>query len=397
MEENRIKERLSFYRRHLLENVVPFWMNHSLDREYGGYIVLLDKKGTPYGTDKYVWFQGRELWMFSALYNRIEQRPEWLEAARLGADFLKRFGFDSNGRWNFHLTREGKIIKGPISIHSDYFGALGMGEYSQAAGDKEALKLALDTFWSMMERIRDPNFGAYYPRSAAKIRRHNLQMCILLSAQELNNIAPDPKFCDIINECLDQILYRHTRYEDKALYENLAMDFSKIDSPEGRLINPGHCLESAWFVMHQARRQNDAQIWNRATDIVEWAMERGWDDQYGGIFEFVDVTGNPPEISEWFDVGWSTKVWWVHAEALYALLLAYHLTHRPKLLEWFEKVHKWTFTHFPEYKYGEWYEYLYRDGQPWHTNKGTVWKGAFHVPRALLNCVKVLEGMVSGA
>ena len=70
-------------------SVVPFWLEHSLDREHGGYLNQLDRDGSCFGDDKHVWLQGRQVWMFSKLFlDRGDER--YLEAARLGAEFLAR-------------------------------------------------------------------------------------------------------------------------------------------------------------------------------------------------------------------------------------------------------------------------------------------------------------------
>ena len=40
------EELVSIYRRGLLEDVLPFWMAHSVDREHGGFMTALDRDGT---------------------------------------------------------------------------------------------------------------------------------------------------------------------------------------------------------------------------------------------------------------------------------------------------------------------------------------------------------------
>ena len=121
-----------------------------------------------------------------------------------------------------------------------------------------------------------------------------------------------------------------------------------MDSMEGRLINPGHPIESMWFVLHQARRRNDRALIEGAVDIIEWSLERGWDKDYGGIFYFVDLRGKPVEQLEWF-----MKLWWPHTEALYATLLAHHLTGRKSMKSSYERIHEYAWSHFPDKEYGE--------------------------------------------
>ena len=96
------------YRQDLFGSVIPFWMKHSIDREHGGYFTCLDRDGSLYDDRKYMWLNGRQVWTLSRLYNEVAKRPEWLEAARLGADFLRRHARDERGRCYFSLTRDGR-------------------------------------------------------------------------------------------------------------------------------------------------------------------------------------------------------------------------------------------------------------------------------------------------
>ena len=103
-----LKELRGLYEEKLFESVIPFWMKHSLDREHGGYFTCLDRKGGVYDPRKYVWLNGRQVWTLARLYNEVAPRQEWLDAARLGAEFLRDHAFDPQGRCYFSLSREGQ-------------------------------------------------------------------------------------------------------------------------------------------------------------------------------------------------------------------------------------------------------------------------------------------------
>ena len=401
MEEARRAELEEFYRSALLDNVMPFWTERSLDREHGGYLVHLDREGRQTGDGKYVWFQAREAWMFSALYNQLEPRREWLDAARLGADFLKRHGRASPGVWNYLLARDGAALEGPISWFSDGFALVALNEYARAAGDDEALDMALETFWSFVKRAQDPDYDSYFPTASVRTAsRLVIPMFLLFAGHKVREYHADPRLDGLLDECLDRIMNRHVRAGERVLYETLsAGDMELLDTPEGRTLNPGHAIECMWFVMHEARRRGDDFLIQRAADVVEWMMERGWDDECGGMFAFVDVGGGEPHAGEWFraaGMAWDTKIWWVHSEIIYSTLLAYRLTGRPALLDWFEKAHAWTFEHFADPDFPEWFSYPDRSGKPTDTSKGNIWKGAFHVPRSLFYCYLTLREMASG-
>ena len=108
----------SQYKEELFGKVIPFWLAHSQDREFGGYFTCLDRQGNVFDTDKFIWLQGRQVWMFSMLYNKVEKRQEWLECAIQGAEYLKKHGHDGNFNWYFLLTREGKPLVEPYNIFS---------------------------------------------------------------------------------------------------------------------------------------------------------------------------------------------------------------------------------------------------------------------------------------
>jgi len=383
---------IKLYRKQLLEDVVPFWMKYSLDRENGGYYTCLDRDGSIYDKDKYVWPQAREIWMFSKLYDELEKIPEWLEAAKLGVNFLRKYFFDSEGRMYFSVTCDGKPLYKPWSIFSETFAIIGMAEYAKASGDEDVLKMAQNIYWNVIKWVNTPGYlSSYtYPKTR-KVESHAIPMILLATTQELSHIVKDVRFSKIIDECLNKILYRHTKDKEKALFENISADGSRLDSPQGRCINPGHAIESTWFILREGQNRGDNKIIQRALKILDWSLDWGWDKEFGGLFYFVDSEGKPPEQLEW-----DMKLWWPHTEALYALLLAYHLSGKQNYLSWYKKIHEWTFTHFPDSQYGEWFGYLNREGKPSLYLKGSMWKGFFHLPRALLFNLKILEKILKG-
>jgi N-acylglucosamine 2-epimerase len=140
--------------------------------------------------------------------------------------------------------------------------------------------------------------------------------------------------------------------------------------------------------MDIAKLRNDRQLIDRAVNILMYLLDFGWDEEYGGIFYFRDSKNHPPDKLEW-----DQKLWWVHLEALTALSRAYLLTGNEKCLDWYKKVDEYSWNHFSDPEYGEWYGYLNRRGEPHLPLKGGKWKGCFHLPRALWECWKNFEGL----
>lgn len=389
MKKTRLKQLRGLYFTELMENVIPFWMKYSLDRKYGGYLHCLDRYGKPYTDDKYMWMQARGLWIFSKLYNTIERNKEWLHAAQLGYDFIKKYGFSQEGRLYFGVTRDGKPLFKPWHIYTETFCIIGMVEYYRATGRKDVLEEATELYCRITQRLNRGDIESNTYPNTRYLKAHAISLIMLGTTYELSKVHRDSKYSEMIEGYLHEILYKFYKPDKKALFEYINTDDSLHDSPDGRTINPGHAIESAWFILQYLRENPDKERIERTVGIIENSLTLGWDNKYGGLFYFIDYESKPNPSLEW-----DMKLWWVHCETLYGLLLGYHLTGKKSLFEWYEKVHDWTFSHFPDREYGEWYGYLHRDGSVSHDFKGSVWKGPFHLPRFLLLGYELLGEML---
>ena len=383
----RFAELEKLYRNALLDDALPFWERHSVDRECGGYFSCLARDGSVYDTDKFVWLQARQVWTFSTLYNRLEQRPEWLEVAKHGADFLRRHGSDTDGNWYFALDRHGSPLVQPYNLFSDCFAAMAFSQYALAAGDEEAKELARATLRNILRRKDNPK-GKYSKAvpGTRPLKILALPMILANLVLELEWLLERERVEQTIDWCVDEVMNGFLDRRRKLLFEQIAPDGTHADCFDGRLINPGHTIEATWFLMDIARRRSDTALASEATDIMLNATEFGWDTDHGGIFYFMDAEGRPPDKLEW-----DQKLWWVHLESLVALLKAYALTKRPDCLAWYDKVHDYSWEHFPDPEHGEWFGYLNRRGEVLLSLKGGKWKGCFHVPRALYLCWQELR------
>jgi N-acylglucosamine 2-epimerase len=381
------------YRQSLFDDVVPWWEKHSLDRECGGYYSCLERDGHASSTDKYMWMTGREIWMFSHLYNQCRKTPAWLDAARLGGDFLLRHAFQPDGKMYFRLTRDGRPMSKVLSLYTEVFGAIALAELSRAAGDESLWAKATAMYELLVPRLGQPSDTALlgYPINA-EFHLHSHDMCRITVAWVFNEARPDPRFEHDLTLSAESIVARHWKPNLNALLENVAMDGSPLlDLPEGRMFMPGHAIESAWMLMEIARKRGDEKLVQTAVDIVLASLEQGWDQEYGGLNYVTNIDGSPTH-----ELGANLKLWWPHCETLYALLLGWSLTGRDELWRWYEKVHEYAFGHFPDPEFGEWFGYLDRDGRPVWTAKATAWKCFFHLPRALLRCYQLLDTVTSG-
>ncbi len=380
------------YREALLDDVIPFWQKYSLDRTCGGYFSCLEREGKVYDTDKFVWLQARQVWTFSMLFNRLEQRPQWLDIARHGADFLRKHGRDAARNWFFALDQQGKALIQPYNIFSDCFAAMAFSEFARASGDEVCRDIALQTYKNILARQQNPK-GKYSKTvpGTRPLRSFALPMILANLTLEMSWLLKDKDERADTESLVNDIMNTFLDEEQGIIYEHVASDGSHPDCFDGRLINPGHGLESMWFVMEIAHQRRDRKTIDRAVDAALAILQFGWDEEYGGIFYFLDAKGKPPQQLEW-----DQKLWWVHVEALVAMLMGYALTGKEACRQWFEKLHDYTWSHFPDPQYGEWFGYLNRQGQVLMALKGGKWKGCFHVPRALFRCWQELHKLGAG-
>ncbi len=375
------------YRSQLLESVIPFWEHHSLDREYGGYFSCLDRTGSIYDSRKYIWMQGRQVWMFSRLYRELAARPEWLEIARGGVGFLRRFAKDPKGRCYFALTREGKPVAYQRKPYAAVFTMLGLLEYGRAAGDEECVAEALEWFHKIELWNRDPRRMGRPHFAGQALTNHLADVMVrLCMALELDSFEPDPHYAVVVEDCL-RLAALHYDPERRIFKEHAWLAGGPpSDVPEARLWCPGHSIEVAWFILHAVQRFPETAWQQRALGALLGSIEGGWDHEYGGLFYFADVLGRPlPQLEA------PMKLWWPHAEMIYALALAWSMTGEQAWMTWLSRADEYVQRQFSDPEYGEWFGYCDRRGNRVNEMKGGAYKGCFHVPRALLLASKQLE------
>lgn len=386
-----LTELASFYKNQLLNSTIPFWFPRSFDEEYGGFLLMRDADGTLIDDDKAVWIQGRATWMLSTLYNTVEQRPEWLAGAKLGYDFLNKYCFDSDGQMFFHVTRDGKPIRKRRYFFSETFYVIAAAAYAKASGDEQAAANARRVFDKCIQYATIPGLLPAKFTGTRPSKGIGVPMIMMNTAQQLREtIGYDP--CDEwIGKWIHEIETYFVKDDIQCVMEQVAPDGSIIDHIDGRTLNPGHAIEGAWFILHEAKhRNNDPHLIHLGCRMLDYMWERGWDKEQGGILYFRDVF-NKPVQEYWQDM----KFWWPHNEVIIATLLAYQMTGKEKYALWHKQVHDYAYSHFLDKQHGEWFGYLHRDGSIAQTAKGNLFKGPFHLPRQEWYCMQILKSYLS--
>ena len=379
------------YRSDLTENIMPFWLEHGLDRKNGGVYTCLDRDGSLMDPTKSVWFQGRFAFICSFAYNNVEKRPEWLEAARLTLDFIEAHCFDNDGHMYFSVTAEGRPLRQRRYVFSETFAAIAMAEYSLATGDRHWAERALKVFDDTQRFLSTTGYLVPKFEESVQLQSHSIIMILINVGSCLRKVIDDPKLTQMIDDSIARLKKYFIHPEFKCLLETVGMNGEFIDTNLTRTINPGHCIETSWFIMEEAKLRNwDKEMLDMALEIFDWSWDWGWDKQYGGIINFKDCKNLPPQ-----DYSQDMKFWWPQCETIIASLYAYLGTGDEKYLYRHERISEWTYAHFPDAEYGEWYGYLHRDGTVAQPAKGNLYKGPFHVPRMMIKgymlCQEILN------
>ena len=385
---------IDIYKNELLNEIVPFWSKNSLDKDAGGYFTCLDAKGNVYDTDKFAWLQGRQIWTYSMLFDKVEAKQEWKDIAELGASFMRKHGRDANGDWYFSFTKEGKPLVQPYNIFSDCFATMGFGALCKINNSNEDADIALKTFNRILDRRNNPK-GKYskgFP-GTRDLKNFSLPMILCNLSLEIEHLLDKSTVDGLIDEVLHEVMSVFYQPQTGLILENVYQDGSFSNSYEGRVVNPGHIIEAMWFIMDLAVRKNDKALVDKTLEIAFTALEFGWDEKHDGILYFKDIKGHPVQQLEW-----DQKLWWVHVEALVTMAKGYAITQNEKCVTWFEKLHDYTWKNFRDAENGgEWYGYLNRRGEVSIPAKGGKWKGCFHIPRALYQVYNTLEKVAEPA
>ena len=384
----RAKQLCEHYRSALLDDIVPWWERNVVDRECGGFYSCLERDGRPYSSDKFMWMNARAVWMFSHLYNRLEPRPQWREMAEHGAQFMLKHAYRDDGKMYFRLTREGKPMATALSIYTESFATIALAELGAATENRTYWDRAVQMYDRLMPRFGQPSDTALlgYPINA-EFHLHAHDMVRITLAWVMNAIEPSDRWEADLTLSVDSILQRHWKPELRALLgkrrhgrqpdarsargangQSRPRHRMRLDAVGNRRASQRRCASRNGLRHHS--RLPGTRLGRRIRRHSIYAQYRRFAHAFLGSRHETLV-----------------------AALRIALCLAAGLEDfgPGRFRPWYEKVHDYTFNHFPDREYGEWYGYLNRDGSPTWTAKATAWKCFFHLPRALLRCYRLLK------
>ena len=379
------------YKTDLTENIMPFWMEHGWDREHGGVYTCVDRDGCLMDSTKSVWFQGRFAFVCAYAYNHVEKNQQWLDAAKSAIDFIEKYCFDDDGHMYFSITADGHPLRKRRYVFSETFASIAMSEYALATGEQQYAERALEIFKYTQRMLTTPGFLEPKFEETVQLQGHSIVMILINVGSCIRKVISDPKLTEQIDESIEKLRKYFIHPEFKCLLESVGMNGEFIDTNMTRTINPGHCIETSWFLMEEAKyRDWDKPLLDLALQIFDWSWDWGWDKQYGGIINFCDCRNLPPQ-----DYSQDMKFWWPQCETIIASLYAYLATGDDEYIYKHQRISEWTYAHFPDKQYGEWYGYLHRDGTVAQPAKGNLYKGPFHIPRMMVKSYSLCQEILN--
>lgn len=396
MENSAIKNYKQILHDELFDSVLPFWENHGPDPKYGGINTCIDRTGKLYSKEKSVWMQGRGGWMFAHLCEVFGEKKEWVSISKSCIDFMNQYCIDrTDGRLYFVVGEDGIPFRKRRYHFSEYFYIMAVAEYHKVTGDVQCLENARKYYGLVKGIYEDPGSDPFKitPKSlstAPQMRGLGDTLVMLLVSRTMRQCDPEraSEYVGMEKRLIDEILNYHLQTKFGVLLEGVGPKGEYLgDYSSGRVVNPGHNLETVWNLLREAEELEDNSFLEQIETIYKGAFRYGWDDEYGGLLYFVDVEGNPPQAYEH-----DMKLWWVHTEALIASIKLYRMTGKNEYLNNFSRVLDYSLKGFQDSEYGEWFGYLRRDGKAtMPPSKGNIFKGPFHVPRMFCEVLSELS------
>ena len=383
-----LEKTAAWYEAELTGNILPFWLQHGLDPVHGGVYTCLDRDGSLMDPTKSVWFQGRFGYVAAYAYNHIRRDPAWLAASKSCIDFIEAHCFDADGHMFFAVTADGQPVRKRRYVFSETFAIIAMAEYALASGDRSYADKAMELFRRTQRMLSTPGFLP--PKGYIPGKSHSITMILVNVALVLKQVSDDPVLDRQIADSVHEIETFLMHPEYRCILESVATDGSLIDTCEGRTINPGHGIETAWFLMEAAEICGNPHYRELGLQIFDWQYAWGWDPEYGGIINFRDCKDFPCQ-----DYSQDMKFWWPQCETVIAALYAYKETRDEYYLDIRRQAQDWMLEHFRDTEYGEWFGYLHRDGTVAQPAKGNLFKGPFHIPRMLIKSKLLCQEILS--
>ncbi len=381
-------------------NILPFWMQHAIDRERGGFYGEISNdlrvdRDAPRGA----LLTSRILWTYSAAYRRYGD-PAYREMAdRAYEDLIARFWDETYSGLYWAIDADRQPVNTRKQIYGQAFGIYSLSEYCLATGSEPALERAVALFGDIEANSYDPHRGGYLE---AFTRQWTLEEDLRLSEVDLNEAKSMNTHLHVL-EAYASLMRAWTspelarkqrallrviveRIVDPATYHTRPF-FDQRWNPKSDRISYGHDIEASWLLVDAARGLHDEALLDAtealAVRMAQATLSEALDQDGGLLYE-----AGPEGITD------TRKEWWPQAETVVGALNAYQLTSEPSFLE--AALRSWDFiaSHLVDQEHGEWFRCVSRDREvDSQEPKVSFWKGPYHNARACMEAIARLESL----
>lgn len=386
------------YHDRLFNQYLPFWEKGGYDNARGGFVTELRDDGSIQTDEKYIWYQGRGIWVYSYLYNFFGKNSKYLDIAKKSRDFMVKYMYKGDGMWQQMVYGDGRVKEGSDQgtandIYGPMFAAAGLIEYYTAAGNEEDLELAKASIWKSVRRYEDPGYlGVTYPgitKTGLRTQGHSFMMVWTLT--RLLSFYDDPKLEVVLSEHVDHIMNHYWNPDYGISNETLFHDYSRIPEAAAHF-SPGHAIETLWMVMHESLRNGNGTLFYICKNRVRRLIEMAWDY----IFEGLGDTGYNVFASEKEPQGpvLDEKTMWAHCEILISTMLTLEYTGDVWAIEWYERARDFTLRTM-QTPCGVWRQAVDRYGKDKQREGISIYRKCnFHQPRCLMYNLQNLERII---
>lgn len=390
-------------KRELVDQVIPYWLQTSVDRERGGFVLADDGRGNRNGTEKQLVSQARMVWGFSHahIHGVDKTGKDCLAAAKQGYEFLlKHFRDEQDGGYFWTTDLQGAPKNRNKIVYGQSFVIYGLVEYYRASNDPQALQHAMKLFQELQSRSYDPrrkgwieHFEADWtpilkpdPGAIVEVggfKSANTHLHLMEAFAELYDVTRNPQVKKAVEEALmlNKKYFYPKRAGESCFHRQL--DWKPVTLASSAGLSYGHNVEFAWLMIRAEQVLGRQPSWDHFYAHLDHALSYGYDHKRGGLYS--RGVGNEPASD-------TDKIWWVQSEMLAALSDA--LTHRsnPKYEKALVSLIDFISKHQSDPKTRIWMDTVTADGTPKVPSLAHSWKANYHDVRAL---VKFIEAQLS--